>query len=48
MNKKMRIDDKIYDVANLEEYSKFKDAFIPQYTAIHDTETGLVLPIKNK
>lgn len=48
MNKKMRIDDRIYDVATLEEYDKFKDAFIPQYTAIHDSETGLVLPIKNK
>ena len=48
MNKKKRIGDKIYDVASLEEYTQFKDAFIPQYTAIHDTDTGLVLPIKNR
>ena len=48
MNKKMRINDKIYDVATLEEYTKYKDAFISQYTAIHDPKTGLVLPIKGK
>ena len=48
MNKKKRIGDKIYDVTSIEEYSQFPDAFIPQYTAIHDPETGLVLPIKNK
>lgn len=48
MNKKMRINDKIYDVTSLEDYTSFKDAYIPQYTAIHDPETNLVLPIKNK
>ena len=48
MNKKMRIGDKIYDVTSLEEYTQFKDAYIPQYTAIHDEETGFVLPIKNR
>ena len=48
MNKKMRINDRIYDVTSLEEYAKFKDAYIPQYTAIHDPETNLVLPIKNR
>ena len=48
MNKKMRIGDKICDVTSLEEFTKFRDAFIPQYTAIHDPETGLVLPIKNR
>lgn len=48
MNKKIRIDDKIYDVATLEEYSNFKDAFIPQYTAIYDADTSLVLPVKSK
>lgn len=48
MNKKMRIDDKIYDVATLEEYTKYKDAFIPQYTAIHDEDTHMVLPVKNR
>ena len=48
MNKKMRIGDRIYDVTSLEEYTQFKDAYIPQYTAIHDEETGFVLPIKNR
>lgn len=48
MNKKMRINDRIYDVTSLEEYAKFKDAYIPQYTAIHDPDTNLVLPIKNR
>lgn len=48
MNKKKRIGDKIYDVATLNEYTDYKDAFIPQYTAIHDAETGFVLPIKNR
>ena len=48
MNKKMRIGDRIYDVTNLEEYIKFKDAYLSQYTAIHDPDTNLVLPIKNK
>ena len=48
MNKKMRINDKIYDVATLDEYTQYKDAYIPQYTAIHDQETGFVLPIKNR
>lgn len=48
MDKKMRIGDKIYDVTDLENYTKFKDAYIPQYTAIHDPETKLVLPIKNR
>lgn len=48
MNKKMRINDKIYDVTTLEDYSKYKDAYIPQYTAIYDPNTSLVLPIINK
>ena len=48
MNKKMRIGDKIYDVTTLEDYTKFKDAYIPQYTAIYDEGTNLVLPIKNR
>lgn len=48
MNKKMRINDKIYDVTTIEDYSKHKDAYIPQYTAIHDPGTNMVLPIKNK
>ena len=48
MNKKMRIGNKIYDVATLEEYTQHKDAFIPQYTAIHDPDTNLVLPVKNR
>lgn len=48
MNAKMRINDKIYDVTTLEEYTQFRDAYIAQYTAIHDSETGLVLPIKNR
>ena len=48
MNKKMRINDKIYDVATLEEYTQYKEAFISQYTAIHDPETNLVLPIKGR
>ena len=48
MNKKMRINDKIYDVTSLEEYNKFRDAYIPQYTAIQVEEANLVLPIKNR
>ena len=48
MDKKMRMNDRIYDVTSLEEYTKFKDAYIPQYTAIHDPDTHLVLPIKNR
>lgn len=48
MNKKMRINEKIYDVTTLDEYVQFKDAYIQQYTAIHDPETRLVLPIKNR
>lgn len=48
MNKKMRIKDRIYDVASLEEYNNYKDAYIPQYTAIYDKDTNLVLPIKNR
>lgn len=48
MNKKMRINDKIYDVTTLEDYSKHKDAYIPQYTAIHDPDTNMVLPVKNR
>lgn len=48
MNKKMRIEDKIYDITTLEEYNENRDAFIPQYTAIHDPETKLVLPLKNR
>ena len=48
MNKKMRIGDRIYDVTTLEEYTQFKDAYIPQYTAIHDPYSGFVLPIKNR
>lgn len=48
MNKKMRIKDKIYDVTTIEEYNKFRDAYIPQYTAIHDENTNLVLPVKNR
>ena len=48
MDKKIRIGDKIYDVTTLEEYTKNKDAYIPQYTAIEDPNTNLVLPLKNK
>lgn len=48
MNKKMRIGDKIYDVATLEEYHKYRDAYMPQYTAIKDEMTHLVLPVKNR
>lgn len=48
MDKKMRIFDKIYDVTTIEEYTKHKDAYIAQYTAVHDPETNLVLPIKNR
>lgn len=48
MDKKMRINDKIRDVATLEEYTKHRDAYIAQYTAIHDPETNLVLPVKNR
>lgn len=48
MAKKKKIGDKIYDVCTLEEYYQTKEAYIPQYTAIHDPESGLVLPIKNK
>ena len=48
MDKKIRIGDKIYDVTTLEEYTKNKDAYIPQYTAIEDPDTNLVLPLKNR
>lgn len=48
MDKKMRIFDKIYDVTTIEDYTKHKDAYIAQYTAIHDPETKLVLPVKNR
>ena len=48
MNKKMRIEDRIYDVTSLEDYTQNKDAYIPQYTAIHDPDSHLVLPIKNR
>lgn len=48
MNKKMRIFDKIYDVTTIGDYTKHKDAYIPQYTAIHDPDTNLVLPVKNR
>ena len=48
MDKKMRINDKICDVATLEEYINHRDAYIPQYTAIHDPDTNLVLPVKNR
>lgn len=48
MNKKMRIKDKIYDVTSIDEYNKYRDAYMPQYTAIHDEITNLVLPIKNR
>lgn len=48
MNKKMRIGDKIYEVTSLEDYVQNKEAYIPQYTAIMDQDTGLVLPVKNR
>lgn len=48
MNKKMRIGDTIYDVTSLDDYLQNKDAYIPQYTAIHDPETHLVLPVKGR
>lgn len=48
MNKKMRIDDRIYDVTTLDDYNKHKDAYMSQYTAIHDEDTHLVLPVKNR
>lgn len=48
MNKKMRIEDRIYDVTTLENYIQNKDAYISQYTAIHDPCTHLVLPVKNR
>lgn len=48
MNKKMRIGDRIYDVTTLDEYTKFKDAYPAQYTAIHIPEEHIVLPIKNR
>lgn len=48
MDKKMRIGDKIYDVTTLEEYTSNKEAYIPQYTAIQDPYTKLVLPVKNR
>ena len=48
MDKKMRIGDRILEVTSLEDYTKYPDAYIPQYTAIHDPETNLVLPIKNR
>lgn len=48
MDKKIRIGSKIYDVTTLEEYTKNKDAYIPQYTAIEDPDTNLVLPLKNR
>lgn len=48
MNKKIRIGDKMYDVATLEEYQKYRDAYTTQYTAIYDETTNLVLPIKNR
>ena len=48
MNKKMRIGDKIYDVTTLEDYTSNKDAYIPQYTAIHIPDIGMALPINGK
>lgn len=48
MNKKMRIGDKIYEVTSLEDYVQNKEAYIPQYTAIMDQNTNLVLPVKNR
>ena len=48
MDKKMRINDKIYEVTSLEDYTANKDAYIPQYTAIEDPYTKLVLPVKNR
>lgn len=48
MNKKMRINDKIYDVTTLENYTANKDAYIPQYTAIHIPEAGLVVPVNGR
>ena len=48
MNKKMRLGDRIYDVTSLEDFTKHKDAYMSQYTAIHDPDTNLVLPIKNR
>lgn len=48
MDKKMRIFDRIYDVTTLDNYVNNKDAYIPQYTAIHDPLTQLVLPVKNR
>lgn len=48
MNKKMRIGDRIYEVTSLEDYVQNKEAYIPQYTAIMDQDTGLVLPVKNR
>jgi hypothetical protein len=45
---KMRIDDKIYDVTTLEDYVTNKDAYIPQYTAIHIPESNIVVPVNSK
>lgn len=46
--KKMAIGSKIYDVTTAEEYTDYKDAYNPKFTAIEIKEQGIVLPIKGK
>ena len=48
MNKKMKISDTMYDVVSLKEYTENKDVYVPRYTAIHDEENGIVLPVKTQ
>lgn len=45
---KMKIGDTMYDVVPLEEYIANKDLYLPKYTAIHDKENGLVIPVKTQ
>lgn len=45
---KVKIRDTMYDVVSLEEYINNKELYLPRYTAIHDQENGLVLPIKTQ
>lgn len=48
MMKKMAIGNKMYDVASIEEFTDYKDAYNPKFTAIEIPEHEVVLPIKGK
>lgn len=46
--RKVKINNRLYDVVDLKDYIDHKENYTSSYTAIHDKDLGLVLPIRTR